>query len=59
MRAHAELLRTEDLPEKIEASSPRRWKATKDGNAFNFSHSYKFLIASKAGLDEIDSQENE
>jgi hypothetical protein len=57
MRAYAELLRAEDLPEAIEADSPRRWKAIKDGNAFIFAHSYRFLIASQAGMDEIEREE--
>lgn len=54
MRAYAELLRAEDLPPTIEANSPRHWKATRDGNAFKFAHSYIFLIATQAGIDELN-----
>jgi hypothetical protein len=57
MRAYAELLRAEDLPTTIDANSPRRWKATKDGNAFKFAHSYTFLISTQAGIDELNRRE--
>lgn len=52
-RATAQLTRPDDVrPEH--ANSPVSWRAAKDSNAFNFGHSYVFLIETELGMEQAE-----
>jgi len=59
MRAYAQLLRMEDVPDGTPGDSPRAVLAKKQGIAFDFARSYTFLIESELGSQEADRIKHE
>lgn len=58
LRAYAALTRPQDVAGE-HANSPVAWRAAKQSNAFFHEHSYRFLIESKAGIEEAEQYQRE